>query len=70
MRLTVASMAPISFANEANAPASINIHIIYRIFVLAAPCENIFILSFRGSLLVIMTAQIEAIINATEIGIL
>jgi hypothetical protein len=41
-------MLPISFAVEANAPASMKIHIISIIFSELAPRENIFILSFNG----------------------
>ena len=44
---TVASMAPISFAVEANAPAITNIHIISSTFLLPAPSENVAILSSR-----------------------
>ena len=40
VRLTVASIAPICLALCAKAPARINIHIISRIFLLAAPTEN------------------------------
>ena len=39
-RFTVASIAPISFAVLANAPAITNIHIIRRTFLLPAPCEK------------------------------
>ena len=42
---TVASMAPISFAVEAKAPASTKIHIIRRTFLLPAPEENMAIFS-------------------------
>ena len=40
VRLTVASMAPISLAEAANAPASTKIQIINMIFLCAAPAEN------------------------------
>ena len=40
VRLTVASMAPICLALCAKAPARMKIHIIRRIFLLAAPTEN------------------------------
>ena len=40
VRLTVASIAPICLALCAKAPARMNIHIIRRIFLLAAPTEN------------------------------
>jgi hypothetical protein len=43
-RLTVASMAPISLAVEAKAPARTKIHIIRSTFLLPAPSENMAIL--------------------------
>ena len=45
VRFTVASTAPIELAVWAKAPASTNIHIISRTFLLPAPREKIAILS-------------------------
>ena len=56
VRLTVASMAPIAFADWANAPARMNIQIISMILVLAAPDEYCRMRSFRLNPLVVATA--------------
>ena len=40
VRFTVASIAPIAFADCAKAPAKMNIHIINMIFLLEAPIEK------------------------------
>ena len=66
VRFTVASMAPICLAVAANAPAMMNIHIIISMFLLAAPCENVFILSSRDFPLLMTIAYIEAIMNAEK----
>ena len=55
-RFTVASIAPISFAVVAKAPASTNIHIISSTFLLPAPSEKMPILSSKVLPLVISTA--------------
>ena len=71
VNLTVASIAPISFANDANAPARMNIHIIYRIFGYPAERENVSILSANEPPFRYMTTlHIDAVSNATETGIL
>ena len=62
-------MDPISLADPANAPASMNIHTISMIFQCPAPCENI----FRRSLIrpgVIATAYIDATMKAADTGTL
>ena len=69
-RLTVASIAPISFAVAANAPASTKIHIIRSTFLLPAPSENTAILCSRLLPLHISTAYIDATKKAAEMGIL
>ena len=56
VRFTVASMAPISLALWANAPARMKIQIISMIFLLAAPMEYCSMRSFRLSPLVMHTA--------------
>ena len=68
--LTVASMAPMSFALLAKAPARIKIHIINMMFLLAAPMEYCNIRSFRLSPLVMQMAYTEEIMNATVMGTL
>lgn len=68
--LTVASMAPMSFALWAKAPARIKIHIINMMFLLAAPMEYCNIRSFRLSPLVMQMAYTEEIMNATVMGTL
>ena len=65
---TVASIAPISLADWANAPASTKIQIIIRIFRLATPEEN---RSTRSAMLfprVMSTAQTAAAVKATVTG--
>ena len=56
VRFTVASMAPISLALWANAPARMKIQIISMIFLLAAPMEYCSMRSFRLSPLGMHTA--------------
>ena len=48
VRLTVASMAPICLALSANAPARMNIHIICKMSLCAAPLEKCCIRSSNG----------------------
>lgn len=65
---TVASMAPISLADWAKAPASTKIQTIIRMFRLATPEEN---RSTRSAMLfprVMKTAQTAAAIKATVTG--
>ena len=69
-RFTVASIAPISLAVAANAPASTNIHIISSTFLLPAPSENVAILSSMVLPRHIAIAYTEAMRKAAEIGIL
>ena len=66
---TVASMAPISFALPAKAPASTNIHIIKRILRSPAPFEKQFMRS-RSLPGVVATAHIAAIRKADDTGTL
>ena len=68
--LTVASIAPISFADWAKAPARMNIHIISMMFLLAAPAEYRLMRSSMLRPLDVSTAYIEDTRNATVIGIL
>ena len=67
---TVASIAPISFAVVANAPARMNIQIIRRTFLCPAPCENMFILSSIFPLAQKASEYAEATRNAAAIGTL
>ena len=53
---TVASIAPISLAVSANAPARMNIQSISRTFLCPAPCENMAILSSIEAFLLIISA--------------
>ncbi len=53
---TVASIAPISRAVSANAPARMKIQSISRTFLCPAPCENMLILSSIGAFLLIIKA--------------
>ena len=69
-RLTVASIAPIDSAVDANAPARTNIHIIRSTFLLPAPSENIAIRCSMVLPLQMAIAYTDAIRNAAEIGIL
>ena len=69
-RFTVASIAPISLAVDAKAPASTNIHIIRSTFLLPAPSEKILTLSSCDFPRVISIAYIEAMRKAAEIGTL
>ena len=52
VRFTVASTAPMLFADEANAPARRNIHIISIMLLFPAPLENVSTLLFRVPLVV------------------
>ena len=67
---TVASMAPISLAVVAKAPARMKIHIIRSTFLCPAPCENMLILSSTVPFAHAVSAYAEAIRNAAAIGIL
>jgi hypothetical protein len=66
---TVESIAPMSFADCANAPANRNIHIISMMFVFPAPLENISI-RFAMLPLVVIMEYTDAIRNATVMGTL
>ena len=68
--LTVASIAPISFAVVAKAPARIKIQIIRSTFLCPAPCENIVTLSSILPLRHSAIAYTDAIRNAAAIGTL
>ena len=67
-RFTVASMAPICLAVDANAPAITNIHIIIRILLLPAPLEKDSILFSKGVPLLMMIAYTDAIRKAEATG--
>ena len=68
---TVASMAPISFAVAAKAPASTKIQIIRSTFRFPAPAEKIDILSsVLSTLRVITIAYADAMMNAAATGTL
>ena len=69
-RLTVASIAPISLAVVAKAPANTNIHIIRSTFLFPAPSENIAILCSNVFPLQMRMAYIDASRNAADMGIL
>ena len=68
--LTAASMAPISFAVEAKAPARMKIHIISNTFLLPAPWENMEMRSSNEYPLHDNTAYTDETRNAEAIGIL
>lgn len=70
VRFTVASIAPIDFADWAKAPASINIQIICMIFAFAAPDEKCAIRSFILPPRDIMIANTEDMRNAMVMGTL
>ena len=70
VRFTTASIAPIDFAVEANAPASMNIHIIRSTFLSPAPAENASTRFSNDSPLVVRIAQNEARRKAELTGIL
>ena len=67
-RFTVASMAPMAFAEEANAPAIMNIQIMSRTLLLPAPLEKASILFSSVSPLLMSIAYTEAIRNADATG--
>ncbi|GFI66603.1 hypothetical protein IMSAG192_00123 [Muribaculaceae bacterium] len=69
-RCTVASMAPISRARAAKAPARMNIHTIYITLELPASRENISTRSDSGLPCIITTAHADPSNRATAIGIL
>ena len=56
VRFTMESMAPMSFALCANAPAMMNIHTISSMLPLLAPVEKILMRSFRPTPRIIATA--------------
>ena len=68
--LTVASIAPISLAVAAKAPARTNIHIISITLLFPAPLENVSIFFSRLLSLVMSIAYTDATRNAADIGIL
>ena len=70
VKLTVASMAPISLALWAKAPARTNIHIISMMFLSAAPFEYCITRSFSESPCVMAMAYTEDTRNATVMGTL
>ena len=68
---TVASMAPMSFAVAANAPASTKIQIIRSTFLFPAPTEKMEILSSVFFTLCVMSmAYADAMMNAAATGTL
>ena len=71
MAFTVASMAPMSFAVAANAPASTKIQIIRSTFLFPAPAEKMEILSSVFFTLCVMSmAYADAMMNAAATGTL
>lgn len=69
-RFTVASMAPIAFADCANAPARMKIQIISRMFLSAAPSEKRVMRSLSFRWRVMMTDAAEEMRKATVMGTL
>ena len=69
-RFTVASIAPISLAVAAKAPARTKIHIIRSTFLLPAPSEKTAILCSNVFPLQMRIAYMDAMRNAADIGIL
>ena len=69
-RFTVVSIAPISLAVAAKAPANTKIHIIRSTFLLPAPSEKTAILCSNVLPLQIMIAYMDAMRKAADIGIL
>jgi hypothetical protein len=69
VRLTVASTAPIAFAEDANAPARIKIHTISSIFLCPAPLENSVIRSDSLIPLVRRIAIIDMVMKMISISL-
>ena len=66
--VTVASMAPISLASDANAPARMKIHIMYMMFDVPAAREKVSRRLASGLPRSITTAHTDAVMNATDSG--